>query len=212
LKKNLLLTQKIYLKVKLIADPLLALVLLILLSPVFLIIAIFIKLDSKGKVFVEKHLRIGKDQRIFLMYKFRTMKSGWEKVTPSKSYKNNMFKMENDPRITRVGKVLRDLDLDELPQLINILKGDMYFIGPRCFFVEEELHYKKNFPKLRRLIDYRTHIKPGLTGLWQISGRSNTTLEKRLSLDKYYVDHFSPFLDFKILLVTGIKLLTRKWH
>lgn len=123
-----------------------------------------------------------------------------------------MYKMTNDPRITKIGKSLRNRDLDELPQLINIIRGEMFFIGPRCFQPEEEKHYKKKFPNLREEINFRTKVKPGLTGLWQVSGRNQTTLKKRLELDNFYIEKVSPVLDLQILFKTIRNLLKQKWH
>lgn len=146
------------------------------------------------------------------MYKFRTMRSGFEKITPSKSYKEHMYKMEEDPRITPFGHFLRSHDLDELPQLLNIIKGEMFFIGPRCFQPDEERFYKKSFPKLREKINYRTSVKPGLTGLWQVSGRNKTTLLQRLDLDIKYIEELSPLLDLKIIMKTLKNFLRQKWQ
>lgn len=212
MRKKLRTTQKIYLAVKSIIDPILAAILLLVISPVIFLIALKIKQDSPGPVFAYNHLRIGKNQKLFEMYKFRTMKFGYEKITPSKSYKEHMYKMNKDPRITNFGLFLRKIDLDELPQLLNIIKGEMFFIGPRCFQPEEEKYYKKLFPSLREDINFRTKIKPGVTGLWQVSGRNTTTLKKRLELDSNYIENVSPLLDLHILFKTAKNFLRQKWQ
>lgn len=155
--------KKIYCNFKRIIDIILASTALIVLLPLFLVIIIAIKLDSKGKV-IFKHKRIGKDGKIIYIYKFRTMVENAEslikKFTPEqmREFKQN-FKLENDPRITRVGKFLRKTSLDELPQLINIIKGDLSLIGPRPVINEELEKYSFNKNKF-------LSVTPGLTGYW----------------------------------------------
>lgn len=212
LRKKQKLTQKMYLIIRSILEPIIALTIFVLLLPAYIIVAILIKRDSTGPVFLQKHMRIGCNHKIFRMFKFRTMKTGYDKVSPGKGYKENMYKLDPDPRVTVVGKKLRESDLDELPQLINIILGQMSFVGPRCFQPEEEKEYKRKYPNLRELVNFRTKVKPGLTGLWQISGRNSTTLKKRLELDKEYIDNISPLIDLKIVYKTIQKLITRKWQ
>lgn len=154
-------------------------------------------------------VRVGKDHESFLMCKFRTMRTGYEKISPDKEFLNRMFKSENDQRVTKFGKWLRETDLDELPQILNVLTGEMAFIGPRPFQPNEEKIYKSKNPSLRHLINYRTTVRPGMTGLWQVSGRNKTTLKQRLEFDQQYIDNLNPFLDLKIILLT-IKLLISK--
>ena len=170
---------------------------LVLLSPLFLIIGFLIKLDSRGPVLF-KQVRVGKDGREFLLFKFRTMREDAEEVRPSFEVMNEvegLFKMKNDPRVTRVGYFLRCTCVDELPQLINIVKGDMSLVGPRPHLKSEMMF----FGGWRR---NRLSVKPGLTGLWQVSGRHELDFDKAVLLDLYYIKHMSFTLDLKILVKT----------
>jgi len=171
---------------------------LILLSPLFLIIAILIKLDSAGPVFVGLE-RIGERGKTFKLYKFRSMIKGAH-LMKKNLLKNNerdgpLFKIKDDPRITNVGRFLRKTSLDELPQLINVLRGEMSLVGPRPHEPEEVAQYQKYH---RQLLT----IKPGITGMAQISGRSELSFEEEARLDIYYIENWSPGLDLQILLKT----------
>lgn len=171
----------------------------IVLSPFFLIISIFIKVTSKGPVFFV-HERVGLNGRKFKLIKFRTMVNNAEEMIASfspeqkKEWEEN-YKLKDDPRITKIGKFLRRTSLDELPQLINILKGDMSIVGPRPV-VDEELNWYGD--KKDKLLS----VKPGLTGWWAVNGRSNVPYPERCDLELYYVDHISFALDVKIILKT----------
>jgi len=171
---------------------------LIILSPLFILLAVLIKLDSKGPVlYVSK--RVGKKGRLFNFYKFRTMVAGADKMLKQLRDRNEadgpIFKMRNDPRVTRIGKLLRRYSLDELPQLWNVLKGDMSIVGPRPPLPEEVDNYKEKHLK-------RLEIKPGITGLWQIRGRSDTSFYRLVKWDIWYIKNWSPSLDLKIILKT----------
>ena len=192
-----------YEKIKRAIDILLSTAAIIFLIPVWLLIAFAIKIESKGPV-IHKTKRLGKNGSFFIKYKFRTMIPNGEEVLQKllqsnpalkEEYENN-YKLSNDPRVTRVGAFLRKTSLDELPQFLNILKGEMSLVGPRDIIPPElERHY--NHCKQKFL-----SVKPGLTGLWQVSGRSRLPYEKRVELDMYYIDHRSLWLDLKILLKT----------
>ncbi len=188
-----------YISVKRIIDVIISTIGLIVLSPIFLILAIIIKLDSKGPVFFA-HTRYGKDGKKFKMYKFRTMYENAQDMindfTPEqmKEWKEN-FKLQDDPRITKVGKFLRKTSLDELPQIVNIIKGDLSIIGPRPVIEEELEKYGDNKDKF-------LSVTPGLTGYWQANGRSSTTYEQRMEMELYYIDNISPKLDVKIFFKT----------
>ncbi len=181
---------------------------LILLSPVFLLIAVLIKFDSKGKVFY-KHKRIGKNGEYIYLYKFRSMysdsKERLEKMLEDpkirKEWEEN-YKLDNDPRITKIGSFLRKTSLDELPQLFNILVGDMSIVGPRPVIDDEIKKYGSNKDKL-------LSVTPGLTGWWACNGRSCTSYEDRMKLELYYVDHRSILLDIKIIIKTAISVIKR---
>ena len=185
--------------VKRTTDITLSAIAMVLLLPVLAIIAIAIKLDSKGPVFF-KHTRIGKDGKIIKIYKFRSMVDNAEdlikKFTPEqmKEYKEN-YKLSNDPRITKVGKFLRKTSLDELPQLINIFKGDLSIIGPRPVVADELKKYGPN-------IDKFLSVTPGLTGYWAANGRSSTTYEQRMQMELFYVDNLSFKMDAKVFFKT----------
>lgn len=174
-------------------DVLISLMFLIILLPVFLIIGIMIKLTSKGPVFFVQD-RIGKNNEIFKFYKFRTMKVGTpnvatDKLTDAKSY------------LTTIGKILRKTSLDELPQLINILKGDMAFVGPR-----PALYNQYNLKELRTKAGVHV-LLPGITGWAQINGRDHNDDAQKTALDKYYLENKSLKLDLKILVLTVFKVL-----
>lgn len=196
--------KKVYLAIKRLIDIIGSLIGIILLSPIYIIIAILIKFDSPGKV-VFGHTRKGKGGKDIKVYKFRTMYSNaseiFESFTPEQKeeyYKN--FKLDNDPRVTKLGGFLRKTSLDELPQLFNILKGDMTIIGPRPIVEKEISKYGDKAEKLFSVV-------PGLAGYWQANGRSDTTYEERIEMDMYYIDNMSFWLDTKILFQTAISVL-----
>lgn len=196
--------KKVYLAIKRLIDIIGSLIGIILLSPIYIIIAILIKFDSPGKV-VFGHTRKGKGGKDIKVYKFRTMYSNaneiFESFTPEQKeeyYKN--FKLDNDPRVTKLGGFLRKTSLDELPQLFNILKGDMTIIGPRPIVEKEISKYGDKAEKLFSVV-------PGLAGYWQANGRSDTTYEERVEMDMYYIDNMSFWLDAKILFQTAISVL-----
>lgn len=193
--------------IKRFIDIILSFIALVVLSPIFLIIGLSIKMESKGPVFFV-HKRVGKNGKIIEMYKFRTMVPNAEELikefTPEqmKEFKEN-FKLENDPRITKVGKVLRKTSLDELPQLINILKGELSIIGPRPVIGEELEKYEENKSKF-------LSVTPGLTGYWAANGRSNTTYEERMAMELYYIDNMSWKMDIKVFFKTIISVLKKE--
>lgn len=196
-----------YVYIKRIIDCIISSIALILLLPIFLIIAIAIKLDSKGPIFFA-HTRIGKNGKPIKIYKFRTMVVNAEelikKFTPEqmKEYKKN-YKLNNDPRITKVGNILRKTSLDELPQLINIIKGDLALIGPRPVVNAELEKYGENASKF-------LSVTPGLTGNWAANGRSISAYEERMQLELYYVDNISLKMDIEIFFKTIIAVIKRE--
>lgn len=198
---------KNYVKNKRFVDILLASVGLVVLSPVFLILAAMIKINSRGSVFFA-HTRIGKDGKKFKMYKFRTMYENAEEMikdfTPEqkKEWEEN-YKLKDDPRITKIGKFLRKTSLDELPQIINIIKGDLSIIGPRPIIDRELEKYGENKEKF-------LSVTPGLTGYWQANGRSDTTYKQRMRMELYYIDHMSPKLDAQIFFKTFKTVLKKE--
>lgn len=176
-----------------------------------LIMTVIIKMcylisGDKGRV-IYIHKRVGKKRKELKLYKFRTMVCNSDEILNEmlkdpkylKEWKE-FHKFDNDPRITKIGKILRKLSLDELPQILNILKGEMSLIGPRPLIEEEVLEYRKNQTKL-------LSIKPGLTGWWACNGRSCITSKQRQKLELYYVDHCNILLDIKIIFLTIVKVL-----
>lgn len=204
--------------VKPILDILLSVILLIIFLPICLVIAVIIKLDSSGPIFADTPQRVGKDGKLFKMYKFRSMiqkahqllrkdpnfKSLYEK------YKRNSYKLKEDPRVTILGKFLRKHSLDEIPQLINVLLGDMSIVGPRAYYPDELTNQQKKYPKTRKLVKKVLSVKPGITGYWQVSGRSEVNFDKRIAMDAVYIDNRSLWYDIKILLATPGAMITGK--
>jgi len=173
--------------------------------PFLLLVAIAIKLDSRGPVLF-RQLRVGQHGHHFWIYKFRTMRVGAEDELDTLRDQNEgdgpLFKIREDPRVTKTGVILRQSSLDELPQLINVLKGDMSLVGPRPPIPEEVAQY---LPWHKR----RLSVPPGITGLWQVSGRSELTFDEMVLLDLYYIEHWSAWMDISILLRTVPKVLAR---
>ena len=201
------LRKEVYLFSKRILDVIVASLGLVVLAPIFLILAVLVKIDSKGPVFFA-HTRIGKNGKKFKMYKFRTMYENAQEMikefTPEQmaEWKEN-YKLKDDPRITKIGKILRKTSLDELPQIINIIKGDISIIGPRPVIGEELEKYGENKNKF-------LSERPGLTGYWAANGRSDTTYEERMEMELYYIDNISFKTDFKIFFKTIISVLKRE--
>ncbi len=194
---------------KRVLDLIFSLILLIFLSPLFVIIAVCIKLESKGPV-LYKQVRLGYKKQKFYCYKFRSMcKNAEEKLKDLKPNNENIFfKMENDPRITKIGKFIRKYSIDELPQLINVLKGEMSLVGPRPMLEEEMIKIEKRYHNYN--LSKLFNVIPGITGLWQVSGRSILNDEKKLELEIFYIDNWSLNFDFKILLKTIIVVIFHK--
>ncbi|HDR7588027.1 TPA: sugar transferase [Bacillus mycoides] len=187
-----------------------AIVGLIVFSPIFLLISIlYMTGDNKGPIFF-KQIRMGKDGKEFHIYKFRSMVINAEEKLKGneilyKKYIDNNYKLEpnEDPRITKVGQFLRKTSLDELPQFLNVLKGDMSLVGPRPVVQEELIEYGKRK-------DEFLSVKPGLTGYWQVSGRSDVGYPERVDLELYYIYNCSIWFDMKIIFLTMVHVIMRK--
>jgi len=195
--------KPVYHVIKRVMDVVCSLIALIVLSPLLLITAIAIFIDDPGPVLF-KQIRIGKDNKPFKIFKFRSMKRNAEAMKAELMKQNQdqgaNFKMDHDPRVTRVGQLIRKTSIDELPQLVNILKGDMAVIGPRPFIEEEQ----KNLPNDRLL------VKPGLSCYWQIGGKNSLPLPEQIELDRKYIREESVFVDAKIVMKTMLLVFTRK--
>ncbi len=179
-------------------DIVISLTVIVVLSPLMLLIAAAIKLESRGPVFFTQK-RVGKDGRTFDLYKFRSMivnaESMFETIVAQKGGDIMRFKAKDDPRVTRIGRIIRKLSIDELPQLFNVLIGDMSLVGPRPPIpIEVEKYSSWHMKRLR--------IRPGITGLWQVSGRSELPFEDMVRLDIYYIENWSLWMDFRIILRT----------
>ena len=193
---------KFYKLIKILFDLLFSVMFLICGLPLFLIISFFIKLSSRGPIFFSQE-RIGKNNIPFKCIKFRTMYPEANDILENLLMKDfelkrefeETHKIKNDPRITTIGKILRKTSLDELPQFINVLRGEMSIVGPRPIVREEKNKYGENYKKV-------SSIKPGITGLWQVSGRNNLTYKRRVMLDIIYVDNYNLLMDLRILLRT----------
>ena len=195
-------TINFYKLIKKLFDLLFALLFLILVSPLMLIIFLLIKFSSRGPIFFLQE-RIGINNKSFKCIKFRTMHPEADDILENLLSKNETIKKEfeethkikNDPRITNIGNFLRKTSLDELPQLVNVLKGEMSIVGPRPVVSEEKIKYGKKFMKVNS-------VTPGITGLWQISGRNNLTYKKRIYLDLIYTENINFLLDLRIIIRT----------
>ena len=191
-----------YKSIKKFFDLLFSLIFIIFSLPLFILICFFIKLSSRGPIFFLQE-RIGKNGIKFKCIKFRTMYPEAKDILENLLMKNDTLKREfeethkikNDPRITTIGKLLRKSSLDELPQFINVLRGEMSIVGPRPIVKDEKKKYAGNFKKV-------SSIKPGITGLWQVSGRNKLTYKRRVMLDLIYVENYNLIMDLRILLRT----------
>ncbi|MCY9026866.1 sugar transferase [Priestia megaterium] len=190
-------------------DICLSIIFIIFLSPIFLLLMVLVKLDSKGPIFF-KQKRIGKDGKVFRIIKFRTMIMNSEEVLKNntvlyKKYVENSYKLDpsEDPRITKLGEFLRKTSLDEIPQFFNVLRGEMSLVGPRPILDDELKEYGDYAEKF-------LSVKPGITGYWQVSGRSDVGYPERVDLELYYVDRKSVSFDFYILLRTFITVAKKR--
>jgi exopolysaccharide biosynthesis polyprenyl glycosylphosphotransferase len=192
-------------QIKKTIDFFMSIVIMILFSPVFLIIALLIKLEDGGPILF-KQQRVGKHGRLFNCFKFRTMVTNAENLKEQLMHLNEqdgpVFKIKNDPRITKIGRFLRKTSLDELPQFFNVLIGDMSIVGPRPPVPSEVKQYARS-------LNRRLSINPGITCIWQVSGRNNIPFNKWMEMDMEYIDNWSLTLDFIIILKT-IKVIIKR--
>jgi hypothetical protein len=170
---------------------------LVLLSPLLLAVSILIKIASRGPV-IFRQKRIGRNGKVFEIYKFRSMCVGAEKTG------SGVYSGKGDARVTRIGKILRATSIDELPQLLNILKGEMSFVGPRPPLTYHPWKYEEYTDFQKRMFE----VRPGITGWAQVNGRKDVEWHKRIELNVWYVDHMSLLLDIKIMFMTAFKVLT----
>jgi len=180
----------------------------VLFLPICVLVGIAILLDSEGPILADTPERVGKKGKPFKLYKFRSMienahlmlrkDPGMAKLYSQ--YRRNSYKLIDDPRVTRVGRFIRRHSLDEIPQILNVLKGEMSLVGPRPYYQDELIEQQRKYPHTKDLVKFVLSAKPGVTGFWQVSGRSEVNFDKRIKMDADYVKKQSLLLDFLILL------------
>lgn len=180
---------------------------LILLFPLLILVALAIRLDSPGPIFADTPMRAGKDGKLFRIYKFRSMVANAQQLLDSnptllEEYKKNGYKIFNDPRVTNVGRIIRRFSIDEFPQFLNILKGEMSLVGPRAYYPYELREQSEKYSDSAKFVKIILSGKPGLTGVWQVSGRSQISFERRVEMDADYLQRKSIWYDFWIMLKT----------
>ncbi len=195
-----------------------AIVGLIIFAPVFLITIIAIELDSPGPVLADTPKRVGKDGKEFKFFKFRSMIPNAHQLLHTdprfkkllEEYKKSSFKLHDDPRITHVGKFIRKHSIDETPQFFNVLRGEMSLVGPRAYYPFELEEQQKKYPQTKELVREVLEVKPGITGPWQVSGRSEINFDKRIEMDAKYARRRSIVYDLIILIKTPMAMITGK--
>ncbi len=208
--------SKAYELAKRTIDVVSSIIILIVFSPIILLVAVAIKLDSKGPILADTPERVGQNGRLFKMFKFRSMipnahiilREDPEFASLYEQYKKGSYKLKNDPRITRVGRFIRKHSLDEAPQLFNVLKGDMSLVGPRAYYPDELREQQKKYPETKDAVKVVLSVKPGVTGLWQVSGRSEINFDKRIEMDANYVRRRSILYDIWLMLRTPSAVIT----
>ena len=203
---------------KRLVDIAFSVVLIILFLPLIIIVGIAIKLDSLGPILADTPERVGKNGRPFKMYKFCSMirnaheilRENPKYVKLLEQYKKGSYKLRDDPRITRIGRFIRHHSLDEIPQLFNVLKGDMSIVGPRAYYSDELREQQKKYKGTEHLVKIVLSVKPGITGYWQVSGRSEINFDKRIQMDAQYVKRRSIVYDFWLMLKTPWAMIAGK--
>lgn len=206
--------------VKRTMDIILSTVLIIVFSPIMFVTAIIIKLTSPGPVLVEKtnkHMqRIGKGGKVFRLYKFRSMSVNADYLLTKdprfkklyNEYKRSSFKLHEDPRVTKFGKFIRKYSIDETPQFFNVLKGDMSLVGPRPYHADELAEQQVRYPGTEKYVKQTQTVKPGITGFWQVTGRSNINFDKRIRMDAEYARKKSLLMDIWIILKSPLAMIS----
>lgn len=200
---------------KRILDVLVAVLLIIIFLPVWFIVPVLIFLES-GFPIIFSHTRVGKAGKEFKLYKFRSMVKDADEILHKKNkkllakFKKSDWKLADDPRITKLGRVLRSFTIDEFPQLFNVLRGEMSMVGPRAYVKKELEEQQKRYPKTKKLVREILNVKPGITGPWQTSGRNEIPFDKRAQMDAEYAQSKSIWKDLSILLKTPRAMIS-KW-
>lgn len=192
--------------------------LLIIFSPIIVVTIIAIKLTSPGPILGDFPERVGKDGKLFRLYKFRSMiVNAHSRLRDDPKYKKlymkymiSSYKLHKDPRVTPFGRIIRKHSIDEIPQFVNVLKGEMSIVGPRAYFPDELAAQQKKYPQTKKLAKEMLKVKPGITGFWQVSGRSEVNFDKRIEMDAYYARKRSILLDILILMKTPWAMISGK--
>lgn len=208
----------IYEVLKRTIDIVFSIILITIFSPIILIVAIAIKIDSKGPILADTPERVGKNGKPFKMYKFRSMIENAHELLREnpkfaelyKDYKKGSYKLKDDPRITNVGHFIRKHSLDEVPQFFNILKGEMSLVGPRAYYPDELREQQIRYPETREDVKVVLSVRPGVTGFWQVSGRSEINFDKRIKMDAQYVKKRSVIYDLSIIFKTPGAMISGK--
>lgn len=195
-----------------------SIILCIIFFPLCILTAIAITLDSQGPIFADTPQRVGKNGKLFKLYKFRSMIMNAHELLRKdpklarlyRQYRLNSYKLMHDPRVTSVGHVIRKHSIDEIPQLLNVLKGDMSLVGPRPYYQDELKEQQKKYPHTKQLVKVVLSAKPGVTGFWQVSGRSEVNFDKRIKMDADYVTKRSLVFDILILLKSPWAMISGK--
>lgn len=195
-----------------------AIILGLIFLPVCLATALAIKLDSSGPILADTPRRVGKSGRLFKLYKFRSMIINAHRILKTspkfeklyEEYKKESYKLRDDPRVTRVGRFIRKHSIDEIPQLLNVLKGDMSLVGPRPYYPDELEEQQKKYPGTEELVKVVLSVRPGITGSWQVSGRSEVNFDKRIEIDAQYVRRKNILDDIIILLKSPWAMVSGK--
>ncbi len=206
----------IYEVLKRVVDITFAAAFLIVFSPLLLLVALAIKLNSEGPVFADTPERVGRSGRLFKMYKFRSMiqnahlllREDPEFAKLYADYKKGSYKLINDPRVTRVGKFIRKYSIDEIPQFVNVIRGEMSVVGPRAYYPDELKEQQNKYPHTKDAVKIVLSVKPGLTGFWQVSGRSQINFDKRIEMDAEYVKRRSFWYDIYLMIKTPLAILS----
>ncbi len=207
-----------YLIIKRLIDIFGSLILGVFFLPICIVTAVCIWIDSPGPIFADTPQRVGKNGKLFKLYKFRSMvMNAHDKLRNDPrlaklygEYKKNSYKLLKDPRVTTVGKFIRKHSIDEIPQFLNVLKGDMSLVGPRPYYPDELVDQQKKYPHTKELVAIVLSAKPGITGYWQVSGRSEVNFDKRIKMDADYVRTSSLWLEITILLKSPWAMISGK--
>lgn len=208
-----------YQLIKRFLDIVASICLVIIFSPLFIVVSLAIWFESGSPIFAESPMRIGRDGKKFFMYKFRSMvPNAYNKLMHDDRYRNKKEKFFHnsnkipcsDELVTRVGRIIRKSDIDEIPQLFNVIKGEMSLVGPRPSYDDELRRHFKKYPEDKKVMKEILRIRPGMTGIWQVSGRNKISLHERLHMEYEYTKNLNLLTDLKIILKTPYVIFTRK--